>query len=51
MTLYDLPIDIPVKTNFRHNTGQTRASGTLTVANLTKKTIELINKMYRMPRL
>eukprot|EP00985_Skeletonema_marinoi_P019581 scaffold11293_cov115-Skeletonema_marinoi.AAC.1 len=48
MTLYDLPIGRPGKMNVRNNTVHTGASGTLnlTVANLTKKTIEVINKVY-----
>ena len=46
MTLYDLPIGLPGKMNARNNTGQTGASGKLTVANFTKKTIEVINKVY-----
>ena len=48
MTLYNLPIGRLGKMNVRNNTVHTGASGTLnlTVANLTKKTIEVINKVY-----
>ena len=46
MALYDLPIGLPGKINARNDTGQTGVSGTLTVANFTKKTIEVINKVY-----
>ena len=46
MTLYDLPIDIPGKKNVRNDTGLTGVSGTMTVANLTKETIEVINEVY-----
>eukprot|EP00984_Skeletonema_dohrnii_P024525 scaffold13663_cov78-Skeletonema_dohrnii-CCMP3373.AAC.2 len=43
MKLYDLPIDIPGKMNVRNKTG---VSSTMNVANLTKKTIEVINEVY-----
>ena len=43
MKLYDLPIDIPGKMNVRNETG---ISGKMNVANLTKKTIEVINEVY-----
>ena len=47
MTLYDLPIRLSgKKINVRNNTGQPDANAKMTVANLTKETIDVINKVY-----